>query len=188
MKRIIFIIGESGCGKSTLQNKLIDEFPETYTRITSSTSRPPRIGEKDGIAYHFKNREEFAEIIKEDKFLQYTEFGGNFYGTKIDEYQKKQDYGLFVCTPIGITDTIDALRAKGLQKDFIFSIVFFITTKNLLKKHNIPKERIERGNILSEFLKMYTNNRFDGIKIDFIVDEDVDNNLHFKIDKILRGS
>lgn len=186
MKRIIFIIGESGCGKSTLQNRLIDEFPDAYTRIISSTSRVPRVDEKDGIAYHFKSREGFEKLIKEDEFLQYTEFGGNFYGTEINEYNKDQDYGLFVCTPIGVTDTINALRKKGLEKEFRFTIIFFMTTKGLLKKHDIPMERINRGNILKDFNEMYIENKFDDIDIEILMDRDVNSSLYKIVDKKIR--
>lgn len=181
IKKIIFIVGESGCGKSTLQNGLIEKYPDEYTRIISTTTRNPREGETNGISYHFRDREEFEYLIKEKKLLQYTEFAGNYYGTQLSEYYQNQNSGIFVCTPIGITDTIKTLEMRGLSELFEFEIILFMTTNNLLKKHDIPKERIERGNILKDFMQMYVDNEFDNIKIRILRDTDVTDELPEKI-------
>ena len=46
--KMIALIGEAGSGKDTVLNKLTDELPY-FNKIISTTTRPPREGEKDGI-------------------------------------------------------------------------------------------------------------------------------------------
>lgn len=46
-----------------------------------------RTGEVDGKSYHFVSREEFERLIREDAFLEYAQFGGNYYGTSIKAVQ-----------------------------------------------------------------------------------------------------
>lgn len=45
------------------------------------TTRSPRPGEADGIAYHFVPRERFQELIDQGAFIEYAEYSGNLYGT-----------------------------------------------------------------------------------------------------------
>ena len=48
------------------------------------TSRAPREGEVPGKGYFFTDRETMELDIKEDAFLEYGEFNGNLYGTKLE--------------------------------------------------------------------------------------------------------
>ena len=48
------------------------------------TSRAPREGEIHGKGYYFTDRETMDIDIKEDAFLEYGEFNGNIYGTKLE--------------------------------------------------------------------------------------------------------
>ena len=59
---MLVISSPSGAGKTTLARKLMEEFSD-ITRSVSATTREPRPGEKNGIDYHFKSREDFREMI-----------------------------------------------------------------------------------------------------------------------------
>ena len=78
----LFIVmsAPSGCGKSTLIDMLLQEYPDLCYSI-SCTTRAPRGEEEDGLDYHFKTKERFEELIKEDAFLEYACVHGNYYGT-----------------------------------------------------------------------------------------------------------
>lgn len=59
----------------------------TAHRVLSSfsvTSRPPLEGEEQMNTYIFVSREEFEEGIRSNKFLEFGEKDGNFYGTSYD--------------------------------------------------------------------------------------------------------
>jgi len=38
----------------------------------SATTRDPRVGEKEGIDYHFINKEDFLDMIGNEEFLEYA--------------------------------------------------------------------------------------------------------------------
>ena len=78
----LFIVmsAPSGCGKSTLIDMILQEYPDVCYSI-SCTTRAPRGEEEDGLDYHFKTKERFEELIKENAFLEYACVHGNYYGT-----------------------------------------------------------------------------------------------------------
>ena len=78
----LFIVmsAPSGCGKSTLIDMILQEYPDVCYSI-SCTTREPRGEEEEGLDYHFKSKERFEELIKENAFLEYACVHGNYYGT-----------------------------------------------------------------------------------------------------------
>lgn len=83
MPRPVVISGPSGTGKSTLLKKLLAEFPDKFGFSVSNTTRQPRVGEKNGVDYHFTTVDEFKQMIAENKFIEWAQFSGNYYGTSI---------------------------------------------------------------------------------------------------------
>ncbi len=80
-KKLYVISGSSGVGKGTVLKGFLEKHPE-YMLSISCTTRKPRPGEVDGVNYFFISKEEFENCIEQDKFLEWAEFAGNFYGTK----------------------------------------------------------------------------------------------------------
>lgn len=64
------IAGPAGAGKDTLRNLLADSYPDKYAKVISTTTRPARRGESDGIDYHFENKEEVYEKLMRREFFQ----------------------------------------------------------------------------------------------------------------------
>lgn len=52
-----------------------------YASSVPWTTRPPREGEEQDDHYHFCSKEEFDAAVDEDKFLEWGENNGNYYGT-----------------------------------------------------------------------------------------------------------
>lgn len=180
MRKIVFICGESGAGKSYLQEKLLNAHPSYYTRIISTTTRKPREGEENGVHYWFKTEEEFKELKSKGRMLQSVNFGGNNYGTQMSEYEQTKPVGLFVCTPEGIRDTIDTLAERDI--DFEYRIIMFMTSNDLLVKHGISEDRIDRGGNRINFIKRYINNEYLGYPMYWVDDNMVKDNLSRKVD------
>lgn len=82
--RPIIISGPSGVGKGTLMQMLIDSNPGQFSATVSHTTRKPRPGEKEGVAYHFVSPAVFSEMIARGRFIEHTLFSGNYYGTSKD--------------------------------------------------------------------------------------------------------
>ena len=77
---LIIFTGPSGVGKGTIVKQLFSEMEKIKFSI-SCTTREIRPGEKDGVNYFFKSKQEFEEMIAADEFLEHAEFVGNYYGT-----------------------------------------------------------------------------------------------------------
>ena len=80
MGTLFVISGPSGVGKGTLVKMLMEE-DEALSLSVSCTTRAPREGEEDGVAYFFITKEEFKKRIDEGDFLEWDEHFGNYYGT-----------------------------------------------------------------------------------------------------------
>ena len=59
----IIIFGKTASGKSRVVNELVKRG---YKKIVTTTTRPARKGEVDGIDYNFITDDEFKELINKD--------------------------------------------------------------------------------------------------------------------------
>jgi guanylate kinase len=80
MARVFVITGPSGVGKGTLVDALRAELPELALAV-SATTRGPRPGEVDGVAYHFLSNEEFERRVRAGDFVEHAQYAGRRYGT-----------------------------------------------------------------------------------------------------------
>ncbi len=78
---LLFIVSApSGAGKTTLVRGLLERDPQISLSI-SHTTRLPRPGEVDGVAYHFVPTEKFEAMRDAGDFLEWAQVHGNCYGT-----------------------------------------------------------------------------------------------------------
>lgn len=78
--RLTVLSGPSGVGKGTVVSKVRALYPHVWVSV-SCTTRFPRPGEREGIDYHFVDRDEFARLVTAGELLEHAEFAGNLYGT-----------------------------------------------------------------------------------------------------------
>ncbi len=103
MAKIIIISAPSGTGKSTIINWLMQHEELRLTMSVSCTSRAPRKGEIDGVAYHFISNEDFRKRISDGEFLEYEEvYGGTLYGTLKQEVEDKLAAGFNVVFDVDV--------------------------------------------------------------------------------------
>jgi guanylate kinase len=91
--KVFVITGPSGVGKGTLIRALRDLMPGLELSV-SATTRPPRPGERDGVAYHFLSQEEFSERVAAGEFVEWAEYSGNRYGTLRSELDRRVAAGV----------------------------------------------------------------------------------------------
>lgn len=81
---LIVIAGPAGSGKSTLCDRLVAERNE-FARVVTSTTRPPREGEVNGVHYHFFSPDVFERKVAAGEFLEWAQVHGDnrfrLYGT-----------------------------------------------------------------------------------------------------------
>lgn len=76
--KLLLIGGKSGVGKTSLVNQLIKNYPKTFQRPISYTSRKKRSNENDK-EYHFCDEKEIISMYNEGKFLTLDHVYGNYY-------------------------------------------------------------------------------------------------------------
>ena len=76
---MLVLVGPSASGKTQITHELIKSYG--LKKLVTYTSRKPRVGEVDGIDYHFVSVEEFESKIKDGFFFEYVEYNKNYYGT-----------------------------------------------------------------------------------------------------------
>jgi guanylate kinase len=97
--KVFVITGPSGVGKGTLIRALVDRIPSLDLSV-SATTRAPRPGEQDGVAYHFLARDEFERRVAAGEFVEWAEYSGNRYGTLRSELDRRLDDGVPVVLEI----------------------------------------------------------------------------------------
>lgn len=109
------LVARSGCGKSTMAGILEQELG--LRRCVTSTTRPPREGEVDGVDYHF------LKEMDRSRMFESAQFGGHWYGTSWDELNKSD---FIILEPQGVAYyrthfpgplTVIQLERSGIQVD-----------------------------------------------------------------------
>lgn len=116
----IFISGPSGVGKSTIIKEILKKNPGIVLSV-SYTTRPPRIGERDGVDYFFVSKESFEKMILSDSFLEWARVHDHFYGTSIQWIRSKEQEGFHILFDIDVQGVIQA-KNKASPGCFIFII------------------------------------------------------------------
>ncbi len=117
---IVILIGKSASGKDTIAKELCSAY--NYKPIISTTTRPMRVGEKDGREYNFIDRKTFEKKIKEDKFLEYRKYdtfvNGNpdvwYYGSEKQNLLEDENY-LIILDVKGAKEFSDYYKSQGNQ-------------------------------------------------------------------------
>lgn len=129
--QIIVISAPSGAGKGTIIKKLLENNSKNRWLSVSATSRKPREGEKEGINYYYITEEEFKKRIKEDYFLEYTNYAGNYYGTPKEYIKEKITKGIDVILEIEIEG---ANNIKKLIPEALFIFIMPPSLKELVRR------------------------------------------------------
>lgn len=83
---LVAVIGPTAVGKSTLINAAIARDPHIHL-VLNNTSRDPRPGERDGIDYIFRKREDMLADMKKGLYVQVApSVFGDLYATAADGY------------------------------------------------------------------------------------------------------
>ena len=167
---ILVLSGPSGAGKSSLINKIFNDIGSTYFSI-STTTRPMREGEVDGVHYHFVSLEEFKREIEEEMFLEYALVHGNYYGTSISPVKKALKEGKLVIFDIDVQGH-DAVQNR--LADITTSVFITTPTLNELKRRLLNRST-DSEEIIAKRLDMATREVQRISEYDFlIVNDDLD--------------
>jgi guanylate kinase len=89
---LLIISGPSGVGKGTVCRHLMTTRDSLKLSV-STTTRPPRPGEEEGVEYNFTTLSRFREMIAEGAFLEWAVVHGRYYGTLLSTVNESLDRG-----------------------------------------------------------------------------------------------
>ena len=116
---LLFIVSApSGTGKTTLVERVVQLVPG-LRMSRSYTSRPARVGEKDGVDYNFISRDRFEAMIREAAFLEWADVFGSYYGTAAADTEGARASGDDVVLVIDVQGARQ-IRGRGIETVGIF--------------------------------------------------------------------
>ena len=127
----LFIVSApSGAGKTTLVEAAVRADGQVKESV-SFTSRRARVGEQDGVHYHFVSRDEFETMLGDGDFLEWAEVHGNLYGTSRRQVEELLADGNDVILTI---DVQGATQARVLFPDALGVFVLPPSREILLQR------------------------------------------------------
>jgi guanylate kinase len=172
-KPVVYIISApSGSGKSTLVNEILKSVTDLEFSI-SYTTRTPRGSEINGRQYYFITRPEFEQMIHEDRFLEYAEVFGNYYGTARCFLQEAEERGRDLLLDI------DVQGAEQIQRKLSGATSIFIlppdrkTLEERLRKRSEDKEEVIQRRLDTATREIENYQRYDYILVNDQLEESI---------------
>ncbi len=104
-KKIIILVGPSGSGKTSIGQML---EKKSIPRLVTTTTRPARAGEIEGVDYYFRDYSE----MKIDDFVEQTVYNENRYGLTKEEIHSMLEENNIVHV------SLDKQGAEALKKTY----------------------------------------------------------------------
>ena len=81
---LIVLSGPSGVGKDAVLARM-KKLERPFHYVITTTTRPKRAAEKNGVDYYFLSGKEFQQMIDENQFLEWANVYDNYYGVPKNE-------------------------------------------------------------------------------------------------------
>lgn len=127
MKKFTILVGKSASGKDAIRKQILKI--SSYKSVISTTSRPPRESEQEGVDYYFVSKDEFIELIEDDAFAEYRKYKAIdkndkdviwYYGTrKNNKYNERSKY-IIILDLDGARSFINFYGADNCRVCYIF--------------------------------------------------------------------
>ncbi len=178
---LLVISGPSGAGKGTIC-AAIREMYQDLEYSTSMTTRSPRNGEKEGVSYFFRTKEEFEKLISEDAFLEYACVYENYYGTPKKYVLDKIAEGASVLLEIDIQG---AMQVKERYPKGVF--VYIVPPSLEILSRRIHDRGTDSEEVIQKRLAQITNELSLAHRYDYIVVNDVLEDAVKKVSAIIEA-
>ena len=177
MSKIFYIMGKSSSGKDSFFKEIRKRIPE-LKEIILYTTRPIRVGETDGVEYHFVGEEELDRLDKEGRVIElraYNTVHGVWKYFTADDGQidlEKYDYivigtlesyeamrkyyGEEAVVPIyvEVEDGIRLSRALEREKEQAYPKYAELCRRFLADSEDFSEENLEKSGIMKKFRNM----------------------------------
>lgn len=145
---ILFVLsGPAGVGKGTVRKRLFETDGVNLKYSVSATTRQMRPGEKEGVDYFYKTKEQFEQMIERGELLEYAKYVDNYYGTPkqyvLDQLAQGNDVFL----------EIEVQGAMQVKRNFPDGVFIFLTPPSLTElKNRIVNRGTEKNDVIRERL------------------------------------
>ena len=116
---ILVLSSPSGGGKTSITRRLVSERKDCGYSV-SATTRAPRPGEVDGVAYNFLSEEEFERRVQAGEFAEHATYNGNRYGTLTSELVRVLHGGQHAVLDI------EVVGARQVRQRFPDAVLVFV--------------------------------------------------------------
>jgi guanylate kinase len=122
--QLFILSAPSGAGKTTLRQAALTRLPDLVYSV-SFTTRSARLGERDGFDYVFISRDEFETGIRAERWAEWAEVHGHYYGTSTRVLEQARAAGRDLLLDI------DVQGAQQICRRFPESVTIFIMPPSL---------------------------------------------------------
>ena len=166
MSNLIIVSAPSGAGKTSLIKEILQQDKQIKLSV-STTTRPPRINEIDGVHYNFVIVEQFEKLQQQNEFIEFAKVHQHYYGTSktwVEQNLKQNDN-------VDILLEIDWQGAEQVKKIFPDAILIFILPPSLqilrqrLTDRKTDSDEVIQNRINAAIGEMQHCNNFDFVII-----------------------
>jgi guanylate kinase len=145
---LVVLSGPSGVGKDAVLARM-RKLERPFHYVITSTTRPKRAGEKNGVNYHFLSQKEFQQMIDKHQFLEWATVYGNYYGVPKDEITSALSKGVDTIVKV---DVQGAATIKKILPQAVFIFLMPPSVEELEKR--LRRRRSESSEDLTLRLEM----------------------------------
>jgi guanylate kinase len=117
--RLLIVSAPSGAGKTTLCERVIKEHSRVALSV-STTTRPIRPYEKEGVHYHFVERAVFEQKVERGDFAEWAEVHGKLYGSDRGVIDRTLSEGKHLLFDIDVQGALNLRKLYGKRTLLIF--------------------------------------------------------------------
>lgn len=121
------------------------DYPDVFSFSISHTTRCPRKGEEDGVNYYFTEKTKFEELLKQNEFIEFNNYSGNYYGTSIAELNRLKKLHKICILDVDINGAINISKTT-FKPNFIAVLPpsVEVLSNRLLLRNSEDAEKIQK--------------------------------------------
>jgi guanylate kinase len=172
---VMVLSSPSGGGKSTIARQLM-ATREDVGYAVSATTRAPRPGELDGVAYHFLDAAEFERRVEAGEFLEHARYNGHRYGTLLSEVRQVMQSGRHALLDIEIEG---ARQVRQNMPDAV--LIFVVPPSGAALAERLRARGTESSSVVVARLRRALTELAAAVEYDYVV---VNNDLDSAVDAV----
>ena len=126
MKKFTILVGKSASGKDTILKQIIKI--SKLKPIVSTTSRPKRDNEQEGVDYYYISTDEFVNLIEDNAFIEFRKYNTLvngvkdtwYYGIRKNNKYNERDKYVVILDFDGARSFINQYSADNCRLCYIF--------------------------------------------------------------------